>query len=71
MEVRSNTEIGLKHVGAFFSAQEKKVENPAHIPGSDYSNRQLENSERDARALRMEQTKTHYKVAGPSINVLT
>ena len=68
MEVRMNTELGLKNIQSNGIREEKRTENPAHIPGNDYSNRMLDNLNRESAALKPSQTKDFYKILGSTID---
>ena len=68
MEVRSNTELGLKNVLSPEAMKAKRTENPANIPGSDYTNRSLEQSERAASAIKASQARDFYKVLGNTVD---
>jgi len=70
MEVRSSTELGLKNVQTPESAKPKRTENPANIPGSDYTNRSLEQADKGASAIKASQTKDYYKVVGSTVDLM-
>lgn len=67
MEVRANTELGLKNVQSE-GLHQRRTENPAGLPGSDYSNRMIDNLNKEASSIRPSQTKDYYKTVGSTID---
>jgi len=68
MEVRSGAELGLKKIQSPETVKPKKTENPANIPGSDYTNKSLEQSDKAASAISASQTRDYYKILGSTID---
>ena len=71
MEIRSGSELGIKNIQTPSEAmKQKRTENPANIPGSDYSNRALEQSEKGASAIKASETRDYYKVLGSTVDMM-
>jgi len=69
MEVRLGAELGMKSVSREGFKKMTPLENPAHLPGKIYENRQYDQMEKEMNSLRPNQTKEVYEIEGGSVNI--
>ncbi len=70
MDIRTSPELGLRNTAAYRPLKQgPNVENPAAIPGSDVSNRQRQQEDQAASAIRPGDAQNIYRVQGSHVDV--
>lgn len=70
MDIRTAPELGLKKVDSYRPLKQgPNVENPAAIPGSDITNRQRQQEDQAASAVRPGDAQTVFRVRGAHIDM--
>ena len=68
MDVRSKPEIGMKNPEMFRDLKACKLENPAALPTTPDSERQMVTDEKIAKSVLVSQSKDVFKVTGTQID---
>lgn len=70
MDVRSRPELGLKSTDPFREMVSKRMENPAKLPGTPDTERQLQDNQRSSHAVTVGQSKPSFRVTGHQVDLL-
>ena len=68
MEIRTNTELGMKNINREVIKKYRPAPNYANLPGRDITAKQFQQTQKEAAALRPSQTKDIYEVTGSTVN---